>query len=92
MWLIIIRIYTLWFFFSDNLLALEKNLIFEKIKDEDLMVPAERVEEAQREAEHLPFVELNKVDLQWLQVNFELILAILAKLIKNFENTYFFKM
>ena len=44
------------------------------------MVPAERVEEAKREAEHLPFVELNKVDLQWLQVDLELILAIFGKI------------
>ena len=32
------------------------------------MVPAERVEEAKSEAEHLPFVEISKLDLQWLQV------------------------
>ena len=34
----------------------------------ELLVPAERVDEVRREAESLPSVDIDDVDLQWVQV------------------------
>jgi hypothetical protein len=44
--------------------------IIEFISLTDLFVPNHRLESAKKEAETLPSVELNFIDLQWLQVGF----------------------